>query len=163
LISRIGLFIGLMTFFPEYRTVFCLRTGVPGKLLSIFCRRMPTLAIQAKSIGAGLVINHGHGTFVTANEIGENCLLDQMVTIGYNNESVPPTIGKNVTIHVGATIVGEVNIGDNSIVGANTLVISDVPSDVTVLGVPAKIIVARKPATTHRQSKTQPKKTKDAS
>ena len=124
---------------------------------------MPTLAIQANKVGAGLVINHGHGTFVTAKEIGENCLLDQMVTIGYNNESVPPTIGNNVTVHVGATIVGEVSIGDNSIVGANTLVITNVPSDVTVLGVPAKIIVARSPVKTHRQSKTHPKKVNDAS
>jgi serine O-acetyltransferase len=159
---RICFFIRLMTFFPEYRTVFCVRTGLPGKLLSIFCRRMPTLAIQANQVGGGLVINHGHGTFVTATEIGENCLLDQMVTIGYNTESVPPTIGNNVTIHVGATIVGNVHVGDNSIVGANSLVISDVPPDVTVLGVPAKIIVARKHVLTQRRGKTHPKNTNDA-
>jgi len=138
--ARVHLFIQFMTFLPAYRSLFYLRSGLPGKFLSIFCRPVPTFAVRAKRIGAGLTINHGHGTLISTDEIGENCWIGQLVTIGFNNGVGPPTIGNNVTIHVGATIVGKVRIGDNSIVGANSLVLCDVPPGVTVLGVPAKII-----------------------
>ena len=146
LMERVFLFINLMTFVPEYRTVFYLRTDkLVRVLLSIFCRRMPTLDIIAKSVGPGLFIQHGHGTNVSAEEIGENCWINQLVTIGYINDDGPPTIGNNVIIHAGATILGKLCIGDNSTVGANSLVIRDVPPNVTVLGVPAKIISRKKP------------------
>jgi serine O-acetyltransferase len=146
LFKRVIVFVKLMTFAPEYRTVFCLRTGLPGKLLSILCRRLPTLAVEARGVGAGLFINHGHVTFVSAETIGDNCSISHLVTIGYCNGVGPPIIGNNVTVHVGATIIGKVRVGDNSIVGANSLVLTDVPSDVTVIGVPAKIAWAGNPA-----------------
>jgi serine O-acetyltransferase len=140
LIGRLILFSEFMTFWPEYRTAFCLRTGLPGLLLSAFCRRMPTLSIKAKSIGAGFFINHGHGTYVSAEDIGENCSISQLVTIGYYDGAGPPSIGNNVIVHVGATIIGKLRIGDNSIIGANSLVLTDVPPNVTVMGVPARIL-----------------------
>jgi serine O-acetyltransferase len=135
------LFIELMTFHQEYRTVYCLRTGLTGRLLSVFCRRMPTLAVKCDEIGLGFFIRHGHGSFMSAKKVGSNCTIHQLVTIGYGarNEG-PPTIGDNVTIYAGATIVGDIRLGNNSIVAANSLVIGDVPANCLAIGVPAKIL-----------------------
>ena len=83
---------------------------------------------------------HGDGTQVSAIKIGENCWINQQVVIGYTNETDIPTIGNNVDIHAGAKILGRVKVGDNATIGANSVVIEDVPPDVTVMGVPAKII-----------------------
>jgi serine O-acetyltransferase len=143
LLSRIHLFVILMTFRPEYRTAFYLRTGIFGMLLSIFCRPMQTLSLAANTVGGGLYIEHGHGTMVSAEEIGVNCWINQLVTVGHTNATDRPTIGDNVSIRAGATIVGKVRIGDNSTIGANSLVIMDVPPDVTVMGVPARIVWRR--------------------
>jgi serine O-acetyltransferase len=143
LLSRIHLFAFLMTFRPEYRTTFYLRTGRFGMLLSVFCRQIQTLSLEANSIGAGLYIEHGYGTLVSAESIGENCWINQLVTVGHTDTPDRPTIGNNVSIRAGATIVGKVQIGDNSTIGANSLVITDVPPGVTVMGVPARIIWRR--------------------
>jgi serine O-acetyltransferase len=116
---------------------------------------MPTLRLAAKRIGAGLFIQHGHGTYVSAEEIGENCWINQLVTVGYSNDTDHPTIGNNVTIQTGATVIGKVRIGDNSKIGANSLVISDVPPNVTVMGVPAHIVWrAIVPDTASRQAQS---------
>jgi serine O-acetyltransferase len=143
--ERIIIFLRLMTFFPEYRNVFYFRTGIVGKLLSIFCRPLATLSFNSKRIGPGLFIQHGYDTSVSADEIGENCWINQQVTVGYTNDTDRPTIGNNVTIHAGAKILGKVTIGDNSKVGANSVVTRDVPPDVTVMGVPATIVWRRNP------------------
>lgn len=62
------------------------------------------------------------------------------MTIGYTNDNDYPTIGDNVTIYAGAKILGNVTVGDNSIIAANAVVVKDVPANVIVGGVPAKII-----------------------
>ena len=78
LMERILLFTHLMTWLREYRNVFYLRTGIPGKLLSILCRPVSSLYLGATSIGPGLFIMHGDDcTFVSANKIGENCWINQ--------------------------------------------------------------------------------------
>lgn len=74
-------------------------------------------------------------------KIGHNCRIHSGVTIGATNGSdKAATIGNNVFISSGATIIGEVRIGDNAAIGANALVIKDVAKSVTVGGVPAKVI-----------------------
>jgi serine O-acetyltransferase len=140
LADRILLFAHLMTWLPEYRNVFYLRAGIPGRLLSVFCRPLSSLHLGNTSIGAGLFIMHGDSTFVSATKIGENCWINQQVTIGYTNETDMPSIGDNVRILAGAKVLGRVSIGDNVTIGANTVVIEDVPSNATVMGVPAKIV-----------------------
>lgn len=73
--------------------------------------------------------------------IGHNCRIHSGVTIGATNGSnKAASIGNNVFIASGATIIGEVKVGCNAAIGANALVIKDVPESVTVGGVPAKII-----------------------
>lgn len=59
-----------------------------------------------EKIGGGLYFQHGFSTIVAAKEIGENCSINQQVTIGYNGENAP-VIGNNVTITVGAIVIGD--------------------------------------------------------
>jgi len=73
-------------------------------------------------------------------EIGENVTIYQNVTIGWTlgeKERKAGSIGDNVIIYSGAKIIGNITIGDNAIVGANAVVIHDVPENMTVVGVPA--------------------------
>lgn len=75
--------------------------------------------------------------------IGKNASIHQGVTIGrvFNGKySGVPTIGDNVVIFSGAKILGNIKIGDNAVIGANAVVTKDVPANVVVAGVPAKII-----------------------
>lgn len=138
--ARIFLFVRLMTTLPEYRNVFYLRAGIPGKLFSFLCPPMATLYLWTDDIGPGLFVQHGFSTIVSAEKIGKNCWINQQVTIGYTNLTDRPTIGDNVIIHAGAKIIGKVKVGDNAKVGANSVVTRDVPPNVTVMGVPAAVI-----------------------
>ena len=140
LMERILLFVNLMTWEPQYRNVFYLRTGRPGRLLSILCRPMYSLDLGDTKIGPGLLIWHGDGTHVSADEIGKNCTIYHQVTIGRLNMEHPTTIGNNVTVYAGAKILGRVKVGDNVTIAANSVVISDVPPNVTVMGVPAVVV-----------------------
>lgn len=91
-------------------------------------------------IGKGLKINHGLGTVIGARVvIGENCLIHQNVTFG-DKDKGRPTIGNNVIIYSGAKALGNINIGNGSIVGANSVCFIDIPENSVAIGVPAKII-----------------------
>ena len=77
----------------------------------------------------------------SACKIGENCRIHAGVNIGANaGENEAAIIGNNVYIEPGAKIIGNINIGDNVVIGANAVVTNDVPDGVTVGGVPARII-----------------------
>lgn len=129
----------LLGFWPEYRNLFYYRIGVWGYFLNILCRKVSTLMIDTKEIGVGLWIGHGFATAIGAKSIGKNCTIGQMVTIGdYFGEK--PTILNNVRIHAGATIIGGIIIGNNSIIGANTTVFRDVPDNCTVFADQSRII-----------------------
>ena len=101
---------------------------------------MSTLYLYTPHIGEGLFIQHGFSTIINANSIGKNCWINQQVTIGFTNNTDSPTLGDDVTVYAGAKVLGNVFIGNNSVVGANAVVVKDVPSDCTVVGIPAKII-----------------------
>jgi len=130
----------LLSNFPEYRNVFYLRVGGWRYFLNIFCPKMSTLYIATNKIGKGLFIQHGFATIIAAKSIGENCWINQQVTIGYLNEFELPEIGDNVIISAGAKVIGNVYIGDNSKIGANAVVLKNVPPNCTVVGVPAYIV-----------------------
>jgi serine O-acetyltransferase len=145
--DNIVLFITFMTFTKEFRTVFYLRAGPTGKIFGFLCPCMANLDIAPADIGPGLFIQHGEGTFVSANRIGANCWIARQVMIGYSNETDLPTIGNNVRILTGAKIIGRVTIGDNATIGLNTVIMQDVPEGATMLGVPGKMIWKTTPAT----------------
>jgi len=133
-------FIRLMTNFPEFRNLFYFRIGKWAKLIRFLCPQMNTLLIGTKNIGPGLFIQHGLATVIVAKSIGRDCWINQQVTIGYSNEYDCPTIGDNVVINAGAKIIGGITMGNNSIAGANAVVVKNVPENCTVVGVPAYIV-----------------------
>jgi serine O-acetyltransferase len=95
-------------------------------------------------IGKGLFIDHGMGVVIGETcEIGDNVVLYQGVTLGGTGKEKGkrhPTIGNNVVIGSGAKVLGSFKIGDDSYVGANSVVLKEVPPNSTVVGVPAKIV-----------------------
>lgn len=95
-------------------------------------------------IGAGLHLSHWGGVVINpAVVIGENCNLSQQITIGVDSKEgmdAVPVIGSGVYIAPGSKIFGKITVGDNSAIGANSVVNRDVPPGVTVGGIPAKII-----------------------
>ena len=125
--------------YPEFRSLFYYRIG-GKKLLKFLLPEMPNLYIYTKEIGKGLFIQHGFSTIILAKTIGENCWVNQQVTIGYTEKPQPPVILNNVTINAGAKVIGDITIGNNSIIGANAVVTKNVPDNCTVVGVPAYII-----------------------
>ena len=133
-------FVRLMSFHPEFRNLFYYRTGLAGRLFSPLCRPLPTLYITTPQIGPGLYIQHGFATIISARRIGRNAWINQQVTIGYRNREDAPVLGDDVTINAGAKVIGAVHVGDGAKVGANAVVVKDVPPRVTVVGVPARIV-----------------------
>lgn len=94
-------------------------------------------------IGKGTKLAYGGIGVVIHNRavIGQNTMIGTQVTIGGRSGHYEvPVIGNNVDIATGAKILGPIRIGDNAIIGANAVVINDVPSKAVVAGVPAKII-----------------------
>ena len=129
----------LFAMFPEFRTQYYFRVGKLSHLFSWIIKGETNLYINTKQIGGGFLIQHGFATIITADRIGSNCKILQQVTVGYNGDKCP-IIGNNVLICAGAKVIGGVTIGDNCIIGANAVVVKDVPSGSIVGGIPAKVI-----------------------
>ncbi len=96
-------------------------------------------------IGRKFFIDHGIGVVVGETAIiGDNCTLFQNVTLGGTGKHIGkrhPTLGNNVLVGVGATLLGPIIIGNNVKIGAETFIIMhNVPSNCTVVGVPGKIV-----------------------
>ena len=100
---------------------------------------LDSLFLWTEEIGGGFYIQHGFSTVVTAERIGENCWVNQQVTIGYN-QTERPTLEDNVRVYCGAKVIGGVTMKNNSIAGANAVVVSDVPENAVVGGIPARVI-----------------------
>lgn len=95
------------------------------------------------TIGPGLYINNFLGLVINPNVIiGDNCSIGHGVIIGTAADGTAraPVIGNNVYIGSRAIVIGPITVGDNVRIGANAVVNRDVPADVTVAGVPAKIV-----------------------
>jgi len=104
-------------------------------------------SISRKSkIGPGFVIRHVGAIVVGGKtQIGKNCEIRQCVTFGGNmgqekEGRTQPLLGDNILIGAGAKILGPIKVGSNSIIGANAVVIRDVPENSVAGGVPAKVI-----------------------
>ena len=96
------------------------------------------------TIGKGLFIDHGMGVVIgETTVIGDHVKLFHGVTLGGRGTSHGkrhPTIGNDVTIGCGASVLGNITIGDHAKIGANAVVLKDVPAYATAAGVPARII-----------------------
>ena len=135
----------LLLFMKEYRNVFYLRMG-KKKLFLSYLPPLSTLYIWTRSenFGAGTYIQHGFSTVIAAEKVGENCWINQQVTIGYNDSKKygygRPTIGNNVRISAGAKVCGKVTIGENSTIGVNAVVVKDVLPGSVVIPSPMMLI-----------------------
>ena len=96
------------------------------------------------TIGKGLFIDHGYGVIIGETAIiGDNVTLYQGVTLGGNGKETGkrhPTLKDNVMVSAGAKIIGSFTIGENSKIGAGSVVIEEVPPNCTVVGVPGHIV-----------------------
>ena len=121
-----------------------------NKKISYFFRRLIHLRkvkkfgvdISTNCFGPGLKIEHLNAIVVNKNAIiGKNCVLHQFVTIGnngYNNSC--PTIGDNCYIGSNSSLIGKISIGNNVTIGAGSVVVHSFGSNVTLCGVPAKVV-----------------------
>ena len=104
-------------------------------------------------IGRNFVIDHFGGIVVSGYaRFGDNCRIRNGVVVGLSRveDPVAPIIGNNVDIGAGAKLLGRITIGDNVLIGANAVVVSDVPSDSVAVGVPAVVRPRRPRAATAR-------------
>lgn len=92
-------------------------------------------------IGRRVCFEHFGGIILVARSIGNDVTIRQNTTFGLVHKDNPgwPTIGNNVDIGAGAVIVGDIDIGENSLIGANAVVLKSVPANSIAVGVPAVV------------------------
>jgi len=105
-----------------------------------------TIGVSAK-IGRRLTIEHSGAIVVHGNaQMGDDCVIRQGVTIGNRRLDQPfaaPRIGNRVNIGAGAKLLGAIHIGDDAEIGANAVVLHDVPAHALAVGIPARVIVRK--------------------
>ncbi|MFH1032794.1 MAG: serine O-acetyltransferase [Chloroflexota bacterium] len=122
------------------------------RLISHFSRFCTGIEIHpGAKIGEGLFIDHGMGVVIGETaEIGDNVVLYQGVTLGgtsMQRVKRHPTLGNNVAVGCGAALIGDITIGENSKIGTGSVVITSVPPNATVVGVPGRVVAIRNPDT----------------
>ncbi|MEJ2248752.1 MAG: serine O-acetyltransferase [Candidatus Lokiarchaeota archaeon] len=114
------------------------------RYLSELARELTSIEIHpGAKIGSDFFIDHGTGVVIgETSEIGDNCTLYAGVVLGGTSlEPVKrhPTLGDNVVVGTGAKLLGPISIGDNARIGANSVVVEDVPAHSVVVGIPARV------------------------
>ncbi len=117
-----------------------------ARLLSTWMRFLTGIEIHpAARIGKGVFIDHGMGVVIGETaEIGDGCTIYQGVTLGgrsLTRGKRHPTLGRHVTVGVGAAVLGAIRIGDGARIGGGSVVVKDVPENATVVGIPARIVM----------------------
>jgi len=142
------LYPGLHAIFFHRIIHFLWKLGIPffPRLFSQMSRFITGLEIHPGArIGKGFFVDHGAGVVIGETTIiGDNCVLFHNVTLGGTGKHEGkrhPTLGSNVFVGTGATLLGPITVGDDVKIGANTFVVMrDIPSNCSVVGTPAKII-----------------------
>lgn len=124
------------------------RAGVPllPRFLAHLVRFVTGIEIHpGATLGAGLFIDHGMGVVVGETaEVGENCTIYHGVTLGgtsLQRTKRHPTLGNEVVVGSGAAVLGAISVGDGARIGANSVVVKDVPAHATVVGIPGRVVL----------------------
>lgn len=140
--------------YPGIHALFIYRIGhflynanlfLLARLVSNIGRFLTGIEIHpGAKIGKRLFIDHGLGIVIGETaEVGDDVTLYHQVTLGGTGKESGkrhPTVGNNVIISAGSKIIGSIYIGDDVKVGANSVVLKDIPAGCTVVGIPAKIV-----------------------
>ena len=127
---------------------FRMKLCFPARLVSQLNRFFTGIEIHpGATIGKGLFIDHGAGVVIGETAVvGDDCTIYHNVTLGGTGKEKGhkrhPTLGNGVLVGAGAKILGAIRVGNNSLIGANAVLLTDVPDDSTVVGVPGKVIRA---------------------
>jgi serine O-acetyltransferase len=146
--------IEVLTSYPGIKAVlfyriahFFWKLGMPyiPKYISDIARQLTAIEIHpGAEIGSDFFIDHGAGVVIGETaEIGNNVTIYTGVVLGgtsLEHKKRHPTLGDNVVIGTGAKLLGPIKIGNNVRIGANSVVVNDVPSNSVVVGVPGRII-----------------------
>lgn len=129
------------------RFAFCLHRAGYTRLAKVFsAMNLFLFGIEVPSklqIGAGLILPHTVGTVLGAASIGVNATIFHQVTLGaivadyHYDLTTRPILGNNVTIGSGAKILGSIHLENDSVVGANAVVLEDVPTNNLAVGIPS--------------------------
>lgn len=148
-------------FEPEYQVLhtlyLCKKLEARGSVLRAFSRWLwrryvigaGCLISPEAQIGQDLHLPHPTGIVISQDvSVGNNVTIYQNVTIGRSTADSrgAPVIGHNVIIYAGAVVLGNIRVNDDAIIGANSVVRTDVPAGATVVGAPAKAVSPIRPA-----------------
>ncbi len=124
-----------------FRTLFYFRTsGLFSNILRVFYPRDNRFTIDMHTkIDGGVILAHPYSSIINAKKIGKNLYINQLVTVG-EKEGNKPIIGDNVKLYTNCTIIGDITIGDNCIIGAGAVVTKSIPKNSVAVGNPAKVI-----------------------
>ncbi len=138
---------GLQALFLYRLAHWLSKAGIPffPRLISHLARFFTGIEIHpGAQIGKGVFIDHGMGVVIGETAIiGDYSLIYQGVTLGGTGKETGkrhPTLGENVVIGGGAKVLGNIQIGNNVRIGAGSVVLRDVPSNCTVVGIPGRIV-----------------------
>lgn len=138
---------GLQALFLHRVAHWLYKIGIPffPRFISHLARFLTGIEIHpGAQIGQGVFIDHGMGVVIGETAIiGEYSLIYQGVTLGGTGKETGkrhPTLGENVVVGGGAQVLGNIQIGNNVRIGAGSVVLRDVPSNCTVVGIPGRIV-----------------------
>lgn len=125
--------------------LYCLKLPLLPRLICSFSRWLTGIEIHPGArIGTHVFIDHGMGVVIGETAlVGDYALIYQDVTLGGTGKDIGkphPSLGKNVIVGAGAKVLGNIQIGDHVRIGAGSVVLQDIPSNCTVVGVPGNIV-----------------------
>ena len=137
------------------------------RMISSFSRLITGIEIHpGANIGRKFFIDHGMGIVIGETTIiGDNVLLYQGVTLGGTGKETGkrhPTLKDNIVVGSGAKVLGNITLGNNVRIGAGSVVITDVPDDSTVVGIPGRIVMHKGQKSRHLQHNEIPDPMRDA-
>ncbi|MEP5253969.1 MAG: hypothetical protein ABJQ39_02840 [Winogradskyella arenosi] len=136
-------FFHLILHYQDFRYVFYFRTSCKHWWFSQKnIQQFASKIFKSTNIEGGFVPYHPFASVINAKSIGENFEFRNGLTIGNKNNDncLLPIIGHNVTVGANVCIIGAITIGDHVVIGAGSVVVKNIPSNVVVAGNPAKII-----------------------